>query len=93
MTDAFAMKTSGVVYMQRVRRRQAEKQARYRARLRDKVIVVRLPIAQDTLLDLVHSAGIVVPDPSRSTLAACLGEFVRLFEAGLLRVRQSEGKT
>jgi hypothetical protein len=64
----------------------ARNQKTYRDRLRSEVIVARLPVARDVLLDLIHAAGIVVPDPSRETLEACFEQFVELFEAGALSI-------
>jgi hypothetical protein len=66
--------------------RAARNQKRYQDRLNAEIIVVRLPIVRDELLDLVHAAGIVVPDPARETLESCFSEFVRLFEAGELSI-------
>jgi hypothetical protein len=66
-------------------RRRASQRA-YRARRRDEVIVARLPVARDVLLDFVHACGITVGDPSRGTLESCLAEAFRLFEVGALRV-------
>jgi hypothetical protein len=67
-------------------RDQAANQKRYRHRRHNEILVLRCPVQHDVILDLLHYAGIRVPDPSRETLEDCLQQFIVMFEEGRLSV-------
>ena len=55
-------------------------QRRYRGRRGEEIVVIPWPCRKDDLIDLLHAAGILVPDRSTESLSKCLVGLMKLFD-------------
>jgi hypothetical protein len=67
-------------------RRHAANQKRYRDRKRNEIVVLRVPVDRETISDMIHAVGLIIPDPSKETLEARFLEFIRMFEDGAVLI-------
>ena len=70
----------------RVRNLRREKQRRYRQRLRLGRVSVRMEVDPADVAELLHEAGVFVPDPAPKTLGNCMTIFFELWQEGRVRV-------
>ena len=66
-------------------------QRRYRRRRGEEIVVVNWPCRKDDLIELLHAAGIMVPDRSKESLSKCLMGLMKLFDEKELSITRRGG--
>jgi hypothetical protein len=66
-------------------------QRRYRGRRGEEIVVIPWPCRKDDLIDLLHAAGILVPDRSTESLSKCLVGLMKLFDENELSITRRGG--